>query len=103
MFTCLIILIKFLTNCKLKKDTNSTIATNGYSVKWSSATSTKTNPYPYYLYMQIDGNLVLYDQLSASVWASNTANTGYKGRRIELTDDGKINLVDGLNRVVWTT
>lgn len=55
---------------------------------------------PYNLFYQNDGNIVLYDSVSAVIWASNTVNKA--STKLVLQNDGNLILYNG-NIVIWGT
>nr|ABA00714.1 agglutinin [Allium triquetrum] len=58
---------------------------------------------PYRLAMQDDCNLVLYDEYSRPVWASNTGVTGRNGCRAVMQADGNFVVYDSNSRAVWAS
>lgn len=66
---------------------------------WTSHTDNRGTD----LYFQGDGNLVIY-QSGNPVWASDTANAekgGKGGRKLVLTSEGSLYILDQDGKVVW--
>ncbi|WP_433364991.1 LamG-like jellyroll fold domain-containing protein [Actinoplanes sp. CA-142083] len=62
--------------------------------------STRTYSYPgASMVMRADGNLVIYSAAGAAVWSTGTAGTG--ADRLVLYDDGDLVLLDSTGQVVW--
>ncbi|WOI54064.1 bulb-type lectin domain-containing protein [Parvularcula sp. LCG005] len=58
----------------------------------------------YYLVLQKDGNLVVYDANDSFVWGShNDANTPLNGKHAELKVSGNFVLEDGADNILWQT
>ncbi|MCB9333508.1 MAG: hypothetical protein H6574_20810 [Lewinellaceae bacterium] len=80
-------------------DGNLVLYGEGGKVGWASNTQNKGTD----LYFQGDGNLVIY-QSGNPVWASNTANNqkaGKGGRKLVLTPEGSLYIVDQDAKVIW--
>lgn len=67
---------------------------------WSSHTSEEGDA-PYILYMQEDGNLVVYDRDGDSIWSSQTSERGVKPYTFKIEDDGNLQIVDGVGSIIW--
>lgn len=68
--------------------------------KWASNTQNRASD----LYFQSDGNLVIYQTGVGPVWASSTANNqhnGEGGRKLLLTAEGHLRIIDSDNKVIW--
>jgi len=68
---------------------------------WASNTMRKGTG-PYKVWMQNDGNLVVYDSKSP-IWASNTSGKGKGPYKLLLQDDGNFVLYDSVNAVIWAS
>lgn len=69
---------------------------------WSSRTNGKGTP-PYYLIMQDDGNLVIYDKEEKAIWSSKTHKMGKKPFCLKIANSGKLNIFDGENVMLWNS
>ncbi|KAK7447420.1 hypothetical protein VKT23_014129 [Stygiomarasmius scandens] len=70
---------------------------------WQSGTAGKGKS-PWYLAMQGDANLVIYDGNNNPTWASNTVQIGKSSQgpfRLEMQDDGLLGIYDNNDRVLW--
>ena len=84
------------------KDTNILSTITVYKLIWSVGSISYTSyTKPYFIKMQSDGNLVLFDANNKIVWASYTQNVGSVGRRLVLLNDGSLTILDGFNLVIW--
>jgi hypothetical protein len=89
------------TSFHVQKDGNLVVycLKNGRKAVWTSNTKGKGRA-PYYLTHQRDGNLVLYDQDSKVIWASNTY--GHYGQNIlKVQSDGNVVLYDNNSKILW--
>jgi hypothetical protein len=68
---------------------------------WATNTMGKGTA-PYKVWMQDDGNLVLYDSKSP-IWASNTGGKGKGPYKLLLQDDGNFVLYDSTNAPIWAS
>lgn len=46
------------------------------------------------MYMQPDGNLVVYNKMGRATWASNTMNKGEWPWSVVVTNEGKLDIMD---------
>jgi len=53
--------------------------------------------------MQDDGNLVLYDSLNKTLWATNTTGQGTVPFKLTIQDDGNLVLKDSTNKLLWAS
>jgi hypothetical protein len=94
------------------KDSNATKIWETKPAKWNNSTvcQSRTNQtlvLPYYLKMQDDCDLVLYDWCVAGtnqiVWNSKTARKNGKGCFLQLTEWGRLEIRDGKNnsQLIW--
>jgi len=65
------------------------------------ATGTFSNPLPYSLRMQTDGNLVIYDNNYYPIWATMTNQVGVSPRRLVLQNSGILAVVDATDSILW--
>jgi len=65
------------------------------------ATGTFSNPLPYSLRMQTDGNLVIYDNNNYPIWATMTNQVGVSPRRLVLQNSGILAVVDATDSILW--
>ena len=74
------------------------------NARWSSKTGNKY-PFigPYNLFMQTDGNVVMYDTYNRAVWNSQTPMKGAKPHLLAMQDDGNLVLYDGNGKSTWHT
>ncbi|CAF0820191.1 unnamed protein product [Didymodactylos carnosus] len=72
------------------------------NLKWTTI-GTKSGIGPFYLKMQHDSNLVIYDSLDKPTWASQTWNCGTPPYRLVLNDDGQLVSYDSDNQSIWTS
>jgi len=64
----------------------------------------KTNVYPpFYLIMQSDGKLSIYDCQGTLAWDAKTLEKGKAPFRLELGDDGGLAVIDGNNSKTWSS
>ena len=71
---------------------------------WDTGTQFSPHKRPFYMVMQLDGNLVMYssDKPKKVVWASNTNGRGNRPYWLTMQDDG--NLVLYANGIAtWTS
>lgn len=57
---------------------------------------------PYKVWMQDDGNLVIYDA-SSPIWASQTNGVGKGPYKLLLQDDGNLVVYDSINKSIWAS
>jgi hypothetical protein len=98
-------------NCRITSNNNRNhlvIQNNGYVSLYGQGGRIWKSPNkdvgqgPWVLFMQNDGNLVLYDRVEKPIWASNTPNKGQSPYRLEVQDDNKLVLYDQNNKIIWT-
>jgi hypothetical protein len=72
-----------------------------YELWNNAATAVK----PFYLAVQDDGNIVVYANNKAAVWAtySNSAATGAKPYKLRMQDNGDLVFYDNNNKVFWSS
>ncbi|CAF1046512.1 unnamed protein product [Didymodactylos carnosus] len=58
---------------------------------------------PYRLFVQTDGNIVLYDTYNRVVWNSQTGMKGTKPHFLAMQDDGNLVLYDSNGQPTWST
>jgi len=75
-------------------------ADNGTQI-WNNGSTPGTSGAPYKLYMQGDGNLVIYNKNGAPTWASNTDGKGRGPYKLYLDDNGKLSIIDGTELSIW--
>lgn len=94
------------TNCRaiLQADGNFVVYQGSGTVKWASG-KTGYAGIPTFLNMQDDGNLVQYKQSNLSaVWSTGSADSKNRGNyRVELTNEGVLNLIDLQGKVKWSS
>ena len=81
----------------------STPAKNGsinYNYIWSIETRNKGS-WPFYMKLQEDGNLVLFDKDNKGQWWSNTAGQGKAPYTLEMQDDGDVVVKDATPTTIW--
>jgi hypothetical protein len=76
-------------------------AVNNGKTYWSSATAGLGGVAPFRLTMQNDGNLVLTDSQSTSLWSSETAGMGCAPYSLKLRDPAKLTVVDCNGEPLW--
>ena len=55
---------------------------------------------PFYLSIESNGSLTLFNSLGTSLWNTNTISTN---TRLVMQDDGNLVLADGNNQVYWAS
>lgn len=70
------------------------------SAFWSTDTHNQGTS-GYYLTMQGDCNLVLYDGDKISLWSSKTSSSGYDNCYLKIRDDRNIVIYSGNDDIVW--
>lgn len=65
---------------------------------WSSPTKGKVGPYQVEMK---DGSLVLYDTHNTDLWSNKPDNKRQKPYHLEISDDGKIRIVDSKHNNIW--
>ena len=66
---------------------------------WS--TGIFSNPLPYNVQIQADGNLVLYDNNNVAILSSNTNYLGQSPFRLILQNGGVLTVIDALDTILW--
>jgi hypothetical protein len=86
------------------------ILANGSSIKSTTSVSGQLGQRlwspdgtSYYLQMQNDGNLILYNSSNSSVWTSGTAGQGTAPYTLTMQTDGNLVILDSTNTVKWAT
>ena len=70
------------------------------SAFWSTGTA-GDGVGPYYLQMQADDNLVLYDSTKDALWSTQTSQDLYSGVYLKLQNNRNIQLLSSSDELVW--
>jgi hypothetical protein len=70
---------------------------------WTTGTQGSSLQRPFSLFMQGDGNLVMYDQYNRAVWESKTSLKGQAPHRLILQADGNLVIYDANRVATWSS
>lgn len=91
---------------RLQEDGNFVVCKSQSSVPsnlvWSSHSHGKGNG-PYYLIMQSDANLVIYDRANKAIWATDTHKVGKFPCSLFLFENGTLGIIDGDQKLIWVS
>jgi hypothetical protein len=96
-------------NCSVEMRVNGELALSNEkgAIVWSSGTAGKGKS-PYVLRLNLDGNLIIYDnvvdgKLGSILWSSNTSNIGKGPYTLSVQPDYKLVIKDSMLAIVWSS
>lgn len=88
----------------LQGDGNFVVSQKGGSAIWASYyNAAGAGVGPYRLYMQSDGNAVVYDSQNVVTWSSNTAGKGVGPYKLVINDDNSLTIVESNGNWIWSS